>query len=329
MRLVVFFVQILLIILIILLFYTKFVAAMLSQKSPALKTLKTYTQKSLLRLFSGNQLSSNATTAVWRDRFSVAPMMDYTDRHQRQFQRLLSNRSVLYTEMVTGHALVHAPDSKRFLLADFEREEPLILQLGGSDPQQLHTAAKKAVDFGYREINLNVGCPSDRVADSGCFGAALMLQPILVAEICLRMSEVTQTTPTVKCRIGVDDQDSYELLTQFIDIVSTKGGVKHFIVHARKAILGGKFTPDQNRKIPPLKYDYVYRLKQQFPHLQFTINGGINTLEEVMQQLADDKVDGVMVGRGVINNPYHWHQVDSMVYHTPDPGTSCLLHCHF
>lgn len=263
---------------------------------------------------------SNFTNEVFRDSFSVAPMMDYTDRFQRKLFRLLSRKSVLYTEMVTSHALTCAADPIRFLEADLIDEDPVVLQLGGSDPLQVQAATKRAVEYGYREINLNVGCPSVSVSDKGCFGAVLMLQPGVVGEICARIGEVTQVTPTVKCRIGVDDSESYELLTAFIDTVHRAGQVTHFIVHARKAVLGGKFTPEQNRNIPPLKYDYVYRLKKDFPHLTFTINGGIKTIDDTLDQLSHGKVDGVMIGRAAVNQPFHFRHIDSRVYKTADPG---------
>ena len=211
--------------------------------------------------------------------FSVAPMMDYTYAYQRYLQRLISAESVLYTEMITANTLTRTDMPERYLEAAFDVEEPLVLQLGGSDPHQMGEASKIAVKYGYKEININAGCPSEKVSDQGCFGAALMLKPDLVAELSLSIGEALGRPATVKCRIGVDDQDSYEGLVEFIRRVSEKGKVQHFIIHARKAVLGGKFSPDDNRKIPPLKYHYVYQLVKDFPHLYFTLNGGALTLE--------------------------------------------------
>lgn len=223
--------------------------------------------------------------------------------------------------MVTTNALVRSPDTLRFLQADFSIEDPVILQLGGSDPLQMKAAAKVAFDYGYKEININCGCPSEKVADAGCFGAALMLNPALVSELALSVSEITGVPATIKCRIGVDDNDSYEELVHFIKQVSEVGHVQHFIIHARKALLGKKFTPADNRKIPPLKYDIVYSLIKDFPHLMFTINGGILTMDEVEHQLKQG-VHGVMVGRAVIDAPYNWRNIDSKLYQSPDPGLS-------
>jgi tRNA-dihydrouridine synthase A len=170
--------------------------------------------------------------------FSVAPMMDYTDRHQRKLQRMITKKAVLYTEMITANALTRSDDYIRFLESDFSIEEPLVIQLGGSDRTMIKSAAKIASGFGYKEINLNIGCPSEKVAGKGQFGAALMFDPNLVAELSLAISEETGKPATIKCRIGVDDKDTYEDLIQFIDIVSRKGSVNHFIIHARKAELG-------------------------------------------------------------------------------------------
>jgi len=251
-------------------------------------------------------------------KFSIAPMMEYTDRHMRTLQRLMSTETVLYTEMVTTNALVrNAHDTRRFLGWDYNIEEPLVLQLGGSDPDQMKIASKIADNEGYKQININCGCPSDKVAGAGCFGASLMLKPDLVSELSLAVGEATNRPATIKCRIGVDNNDSYEQLVNFIRTVSEIGKVKHFIIHARKALLGGKFSPADNRKIPPLKYDYVYNLVKDFPHLHFTINGGINTIDEIKQHL-DKGVVGVMVGRAIINTPYYWRNIDSQLYNKND-----------
>lgn len=272
---------------------------------------------------TGSNSSTIATPNI-QDRFSIAPMMEYTDRFQRKFHRLLSRQTKLYTEMVTSYALEYADNPERFIQADLLDEEPVVLQLGGSAPLQIQRAVKQAVAYGYKEINLNVGCPSNKVADKGCFGAVLMREPNLVGEICLRMREEMQgRLPTVKCRIGVDELDSYEHLTNFIQTVSSLSGVSHFIIHARKAILGGKLTPAQNRMIPPLQYPVVYRLKQDFPQLMFTLNGGVNSMAEALEHLRDGKVDGVMVGRAAVNHPWQWRSADSLLFQSVrDPQLS-------
>eukprot|EP01035_Chromulina_nebulosa_P022375 gene22375-28971_t len=200
-------------------------------------------------------------------------------------------------------------------------EEPIILQLGGADPIKMKEAAEIAVKYyNYKEINVNVGCPSERVSGSGCFGAKLMLSPELVSELCISIGEVTNRPATVKCRIGIDDFDSYDFLYNFIEIVSNKGQVNHFIIHARKAILNKNFSPADNRSIPPLNYNFVYQLKSDFPSLQFTINGGFNSLPDVNDQL-DKGLYGVMVGRAVVNDPYHWRHIDTKIYNQQsDPG---------
>ena len=256
--------------------------------------------------------------------FSVAPMMEYTDAHQRFLFRLLSRRAVLYTEMVTTNALVrNEEDPRRFLEADFGVEEPVVLQLGGSDVGQMREAARIAHRYGYREVNINCGCPSEKVADAGCFGAALMLTPDVVSALACAVGDAIGRPATIKCRIGVNDADSYEGLHAFVRTVSEGGGVGHFIVHARKAVLGAKFSPDDNRKIPPLRYDYVYRLAQDFPHLQFTLNGGVNTLDDCQQVLTQQPLlAGVMVGRACVNSVFHWANVDSVLYGEPDANHS-------
>jgi tRNA-dihydrouridine synthase A len=230
-------------------------------------------------------------------RLSVAPMMDRTDRHARFFLRLISRRTLLYTEMITAMAVVHG-DAERHLAFD-ARESPVALQLGGSDPKQLAYAAGLAQSFGYGEINLNVGCPSDKV-QTGRFGACLMAEPELVAEACAAMIAATPLPVTVKTRIGIDDQDSYEELTAFVDKVSS-AGVSSFAIHARKAWLSG-LSPKENREIPPLDYPRVYRLKRDFPHLEMAINGGVLTLDAAAEHLRH--VDGVMIGRAAYDDPY-------------------------
>lgn len=240
-------------------------------------------------------------------RFSVAPMLDWTDRHCRYFHRQLSRQALLYTEMVTTGAILHG---KGDYLAYSEEEHPLALQLGGSDPAALAQCARLAEQRGYDEINLNVGCPSDRV-QNGRFGACLMAEAALVAECVRAMRDVVSVPVTVKTRIGIDEQDSYAFLCDFIDTVSTQGGCDTFIVHARKAWLSG-LSPKENREIPPLDYLRVYQLKRDFPALTIAINGGIKTLDEALQHLQH--LDGVMVGREAYHNPGLLAQVDRRLF---------------
>lgn len=239
--------------------------------------------------------------------FCVAPMMDWTDRHCRYFHRLISQHALLYTEMVTTGALIHG-DRHRFLQFNPE-EHPLALQLGGSNPQDLATCAKMAEDYGYDEVNLNVGCPSERV-QNGRFGACLMAEPDLVAECVAAMKQTVTIPVTVKSRIGVDDKDSYEELCVFVAKIA-QAGCETFIVHARKAWLSG-LSPKQNREVPPLRYDLVYQLKMDFPQLEIILNGGITTLEQADEVLQH--VDGVMMGREAYHNPYLLADVDRRFY---------------
>lgn len=218
-------------------------------------------------------------------------------------------------------ALLRSGDSERFLRADLDIENPLVLQLGGSDPLEMKEAAKLAKVYGYSEINLNIGCPSEKVSGAGCFGAVLYLNPPLVAQLALAVYEATHQPATIKCRIGVDNHESYEELTSFIRMVSEIGKVEHFIIHARIAVLGAKFSPKENRTIPPLKYDVVYRLIHDFPHLRFSLNGGVQSLEQVQGLLSEQPgLSGVMVGRAVVNDPFSWSQADSQLYQKTDPG---------
>ena len=240
-------------------------------------------------------------------RFCVAPMLDWTDRHQRYLMRLMSKHSLLYTEMVTTGALIHG-DKERHLAFNKE-EHPLALQLGGSDPKDMATCAVMAEEYGYDEVNINVGCPSDRV-QSGAFGACLMAEPELVAENVRAMKNSVKIPVTVKNRIAIDEMEEYESLYRFIDIVS-KAGCETFIIHARKAWLKG-LSPKQNRDIPPLNYQLVYQMKKEFPHLEIIINGGIKTLDECKNHLK--YVDGVMVGREAYHNPYIMAAVDQEIY---------------
>jgi tRNA-dihydrouridine synthase A len=240
-------------------------------------------------------------------RLSIAPMMDHTDRHFRYLMRLITRRTLLYTEMVTTGALLHGPRDD--LLAFSTEEHPIALQLGGSQPDKLAECAGLAEDRGYDEVNLNVGCPSDRV-QNGRFGACLMAEPELVAECVKRMTQEISIPVTVKTRIGIDDRDRYEHLCQFIEIVRA-AGCNTFIIHARKAWLSG-LSPKQNREIPPLQYQTVHQLKQDFPDLEIVVNGGFTNLEQVGSQLA--MVDGVMIGRGVVHNPYLLAEADRQIF---------------
>ncbi|HEY4092890.1 MAG TPA: tRNA dihydrouridine(20/20a) synthase DusA [Luteibacter sp.] len=243
-------------------------------------------------------------------RLTVAPMMDWTDRHCRYFHRLLSPHARLYTEMVTSAALVRGGQIR--LLEHSHEEHPVALQLGGSDPVELTRAAVLGARAGYDEINLNVGCPSDRV-QSGKFGACLMREPELVGECVRAMAEVVDVPVTVKCRIGVDDQDEYADLQHFTQVM-IQAGVKILVVHARKAWLEG-LSPKENREIPPLDYGRVYRLKKEFPDLTIVINGGITTVEAVQEHLAH--VDGVMLGRAAYHDPFVLAQLETALYGAP------------
>ena len=245
-------------------------------------------------------------------KFTVAPMLDWTDRHCRFFHRLLTKEAILYTEMVTTGAILYGDPARQ--LRFNSQEHPVALQLGGSEPQELAQCARIAQDYGYDEINLNVGCPSERV-QKGAFGACLMAEPQLIAECVSAMQAAVAIPITVKNRIGIDDQEDYADLHNFIDTVS-QAGCQTFIIHARKAWLKG-LSPKENREIPPLRYDLVYQIKQAFPALEIIINGGITTLEQCQQHLQH--VDGVMVGREAYHNPWLLAQVDPLLYGTPAP----------
>lgn len=242
-------------------------------------------------------------------KFTVAPMLDWTDRHCRHFHRLLTKYAILYTEMVTTGALLNG-DVDRHLRFDVA-EHPVALQLGGSDPHDLATCARMAADYGYDEVNINVGCPSERV-QKGAFGACLMAEPELIGECVSAMQAAVRIPVTVKNRIGIDDQDDYEGLHRFISTVS-QAGCRTFIIHARKAWLKG-LSPKENREIPPLRYELVYQIKREFSQLEILINGGITTLEQCQQHLQ--YVDGVMVGREAYHNPWVLAQVDAQLYGT-------------
>eukprot|EP00968_Pinguiococcus_pyrenoidosus_P009468 scaffold735_cov255-Pinguiococcus_pyrenoidosus.AAC.28 len=229
--------------------------------------------------------------------------------------------------MVTAQKVVHAPDDAlldRFL-AYSPQEEPLVLQLGGSDPDVVRGAARIASDFGYDEVNLNCGCPSERVAGKGCFGAALMREKDLVADIMQAVQEGMPGLPaSVKCRVGVDEMDSYDEFRDFVATIHERAGVEHFVVHARKALLGKKFTPEDNRKIPKLQYDRVLRLMQDMPQLRVTINGGITTFEEI-DRFLEAGCSGVMIGRAAIYRPFYWSRVDELVYGRDPPESGELV----
>jgi tRNA-dihydrouridine synthase A len=243
---------------------------------------------------------------------SIAPMMDRTDRHYRYFMRQITRRTLLYTEMVTTAAILHGDQEQ--LLGFSPEEKPLVLQLGGDNPNHLATCAKIAEDMGYDQVNLNVGCPSDRV-QNGNFGACLMAQPELVAKAVEAMQKVVNIPVTIKHRIGIDDQDKYEDMANFVRIVAN-AGCQHFSVHARKAWLQG-LSPKENRTIPPLRYEEVHRLKQEFPQLFIEINGGFKTLAEVKDQLQF--VDAVMIGRAAYDHPYLFATADQEIYGEKTP----------
>ncbi|RUO23039.1 tRNA dihydrouridine(20/20a) synthase DusA [Aliidiomarina minuta] len=242
--------------------------------------------------------------------FSVAPMIDWTDRHCRFFHRQLSQHAVLYTEMITTGAIIHG---KADFLAYNQAEHPVVLQLGGSNPADLAYCTGLAVERGYDEINLNVGCPSDRV-QNGRFGACLMAEPELVRECLGAMQEAAGEIPvSIKTRLGIDEQDSYEFLCRLLEVLP-EAGVKNVTLHARKAWLKG-LSPKQNRDIPPLDHARVYQAKRDFPHLNIHINGGIQDLQQAEQHL--EHVDGVMLGRAVYQNPWLLSQVDEQIYGQP------------
>ena len=247
--------------------------------------------------------------------------MDCSDRHSRYFLRLFSKNILLYTEMVTAAAIIHG--DRDYLLGFSEEEHPVAVQVGGSDPEQLYRVAKICEEYGYDEINLNCGCPSDRV-QSGSFGACLMADPGLVSD-CIKALGSSSLPVTVKHRTGIDQQDDYMIFSQFAAI-QIEAGAAALIVHARNAWLNG-ISPKQNREIPPLKYDWVYRLKQDFPDTEVIINGGVKSLESSQQHLQ--RVDGVMLGREAYQNPYLLHNVDQLIFEQHSSGLKsrqALLH---
>lgn len=255
---------------------------------------------------NNKEIRCNTERIIPSHALSIAPMLDWTDRHYRYMVRLISKHQLLYTEMVTTGAIIHG---KGDYLSYNDEEHPLALQLGGSNPADLAVCAKRAQEYGYDEVNLNVGCPSDRV-QNGRFGACLMAEPKLVAECVDAMRAVVDIPVTVKHRIGIDELDSYQFLTDFVGEVS-EAGCETFIVHARKAWLSG-LSPKQNREIPPLNYERVYQLKRDFSDLIISINGGITSLEQTKEHL--EHVDGVMIGREAYQNPYVLAGVDSEIF---------------
>ncbi len=245
-------------------------------------------------------------------------MMDWTDRHCRYFLRLLTPSALLYTEMVTAQAIMHG-DRGRLLGFD-PAEQPVALQLGGSDAAMLASAARAGENFGYDEINLNVGCPSDRV-QSGRFGACLMAEPALVRDCVAAMREAVGVPVTVKSRIGIDDHEDYGFLRDFVGTVA-ESGCGTFIVHARKAILSG-LSPKENREVPPLCYEFVYRLKAEFPGLVIVLNGGVRDLDSVRAHL--EKVDGVMIGREAYHNPYFLAELEHALHGVEPPSREAVM----
>jgi tRNA-dihydrouridine synthase A len=243
--------------------------------------------------------------------FCCAPLMDWSDRHCRYLWRLMSKNALVYTEMVTTGAIIYGDNQERFLGYNQE-EHPVAIQLGGSNPRDLAQCAQLAQKWGYDEVNLNVGCPSDRV-QNGQFGACLMAEPQLVRDGIKAMQDSCDIPVTIKHRIGIDDLDSYQWLSDFIATVA-ESGCSTFIVHARKAILSG-LSPKQNREVPPLNYPTVYQLKQDFPQLEFVLNGGVENLAQCEEHLQ--YVDGVMLGRAAYQNPWLLNDVDSVLFNSP------------
>ncbi|XP_056851421.1 uncharacterized protein LOC130500401 isoform X1 [Raphanus sativus] len=264
----------------------------------------------MLKQATAARFSTTSSSPYLPPLFSVAPMMEWTDNHYRTLARIITKHAWLYTEMIAAQTLIHQQTNLTGLLlvlhqdrflAFSPQQHPIVLQLGGSNVESLAKAAKLSHPYGYDEINLNCGCPSPKVAGHGCFGVTLMLNPKLVGEAMSAIADNTNVPVTVKCRIGVDDHDSYDELCDFVYKVSTLSPTRHFIVHSRKALLGG-ISPADNRRIPPLKYEYYYALARDFPDLKFTINGGITSVSKVNAAL-EKGAHGVMVGRAAYNNP--------------------------
>ena len=252
-------------------------------------------------------------------RYSIAPMMDVTNIHYRTFIRLLTKKAVNYTEMVHCDTILKNPDTDRFLNSHIV-EQPVVLQLGGCNPKNLAKASEIGETYGYTEINLNCGCPSPRVT-SGSFGACLMKSPELVAECLRTMQEAVNVPVTVKCRLGVDDQDDYNFLKTYVETIEKNTDVKHIMIHARKAFLKG-LNPKENRTVPPLIYDGVFQIAEDFPGIQFSINGGIKTLDKCNELLNKGNLIGCMVGRAAYEDIWHLSDVDRSIYGVANPGLS-------
>lgn len=285
-----------------------------NRKSTKLRQLPSYTLKKQLH-----------TKAVMVARsylpplFSVAPMMDWTDNHYRTLARILSKHAWLYTEMLAAETIVYQKDNLDRFLAFSPEQHPIVLQIGGNNLENLALAAKLAKPYGYDEINFNCGCPSPKVAGHGCFGVSLMLDPKFVGKAMSVIAANSNVPVSVKCRIGVDNHDSYNELCDFIYKVSSLSPTRHFIIHSRKALLNG-ISPADNRKIPPLKYEYYFALLRDFPDLKFTINGGITSVDEV-NTARSEGAHGVMVGRAAYHNPwYTLGHVDTQIYGAPSSG---------
>ncbi|KAG6505356.1 tRNA-dihydrouridine(20/20a) synthase-like isoform X2 [Zingiber officinale] len=264
----------------------------------------------------GKHLAHSSTNVNGEDLpqlFSVAPMMDWTDNHYRTLARLISTHAWLYTEMVVAETIVHQKDNLDRFLAFSPIQHPIVLQIGGSNLKNLAKATELANAYSYDEINLNCGCPSGKVAGHGCFGARLMYDPKFVGDAMSAIASNCDVPVSVKCRIGVDDRDSYNELCDFIHTVVSRSPTAHFIIHARKALLSG-LSPAENRNVPPLKYEYYFSLLRDFPEIRFTINGGITCISQVKASLREG-AHSVMVGRAAYNNPWNTlGQVDSEIY---------------
>ncbi|KAK2637039.1 hypothetical protein Ddye_031831 [Dipteronia dyeriana] len=278
------------------------------------RSISTYTQKDILH--KKDKMVAEGYLPPW---FSVAPMMDWTDHHYRTLARLISKHAWLYTEMLAAETIVYQKDNLDRFLAFSPEQHPIVLQIGGNNLENIAKATELANPYGYDEINFNCGCPSPKVAGHGCFGVSLMLDPKFVGEAMSVIAANTDVPVSVKCRIGVDNRDSYNELCDFIYKVSSLSPTKHFIIHSRKALLNG-ISPAENRSIPPLKYEYYYALLRDFPDLTFTLNGGITTVDEV-NTARREGAHSVMLGRAAYHNPwYTLGHVDTEIYGAPSSG---------
>ncbi|KAK0573418.1 hypothetical protein LWI29_007769 [Acer saccharum] len=278
------------------------------------RSISTYTQKDTLHI--KEEMVAERYLPPW---FSVAPMMDWTDHHYRTLARLISKHAWLYTEMLAAETIVYQKDNLDRFLAFSPEQHPIVLQIGGNNLENIAKATELANPYGYDEINFNCGCPSPKVAGHGCFGVSLMLDPKFVGEAMSVIAANTNVPVSVKCRIGVDNRDSYNELCDFIYKVSSLSPTKHFIIHSRKALLNG-ISPAENRSIPPLKYEYYYALLRDFPDLTFTLNGGITTVDEV-NIARREGAHSVMLGRAAYHNPwYTLGHVDTEIYGAPSSG---------